>query len=108
MIQIYGDWYADVYDRGYIVGKIGTTYDRRLGRDRDIIPHPNYFHDLSSCVDFVYQELLRAQHGKHRKHIDLEEAIKDMRFIEQQMKANTEPMRQLAEKYIHSIEEKVK
>ena len=107
MIHIYGDWYADIYDRGYIVGKIGSTFDRKLGRDRPCIPHPNYFSEMSLVVEFAYKEILREQLGKHRKIIELEDVIMDMREIERKMEANLTPMKKLADEYVRVLTEKV-
>lgn len=106
MIHIYGDWYADVYDRGYIVGKIGTTFDKKLGHDRPCIPHPNYFRELSHVVEYAYKEILREQLGRHRKIIDLEDVIMDMRDIERKMEANLTPMKKLADEYVRLLTER--
>lgn len=106
MIEIYGGWYADIYEHGYTVGKLGTRYDSRSGKEQTFIKDPAYFHDLSNAIEYAYKELLREQLGKHRKIISLEEAIKDFRDVERRMELNVAPMNRLAEVYIAELGKK--
>lgn len=104
MILIYGGWAADVYEKGYVVGKIGTTFDAKTGKEREILKDYHYFHNLSDCVDFAYKEILREQLGKHRKNLSLEDAIRDMRDVERKMEANLAGMNVLIEEYSQELQ----
>ena len=108
MIRIYGDWAADVYERGYIVGKVGTTFDSRLGRDREIIPHPNYFHELSDAIEYAYKAMVRDEISKKRKDLRLEDVIEIMRDIERRMEANVSGWNVLIDESVEALRRKVK
>ena len=103
MIRIYGDWVADVYERGYIVGTVGTTFDRRLGREREVIPHPNYFQDLSNAVEFAYKQILRDEISKKRRDLTLENVIEIMREVERKMAANVAGMNVLIDEHVAAL-----
>lgn len=108
MIRIYGDWAADVYERGYIVGKVGTTFDRKTGRDREIIPHPCYFHELSDAIEYAYKAMVRDEISKKRKDLRLEDVIDIMRDIERRMEANVAGWNVLIDESVEALRRQIK
>lgn len=91
-------WAVGVYDHGYMVGKVAVTVDAKTGKDREIIRNPDYFHDLSDCVECAYKNMVREKIGAHRKNITLENAIRDMREVEAKLKEDIGPIRRIEER----------
>lgn len=108
MIRIYGDWVADVYERGFIVGKVGTEYNLKLNREETVIKDRHYFHELSEAVLYAYQSMIREEIGRKRKDITLEDTVKIMRDIERKMEANTASWNQLLEEEAERIRRAIK
>lgn len=93
-----GSGYAiGTYPNGYIVGKLAVTFDSKSGKDREYIDHPHYFTSISECVRCAYKDMARDSLVKHRKNIDIEQAIEDMVAVERRMESLLLPLVQIEE-----------
>lgn len=108
MIRIYGDWAADVYERGYIVGKVGTEYDMKANRERQVIKDRCYFHDLSDAIEYAYKAMVREAIGKKRRDLTLEDVIDIMRDVERKMEANVASMNVLIDEHVDALMRSIK
>lgn len=102
-IEIGDGWLVGVYDHGYMVGKAAVTFDAKSGTDRETIRNPEYFRELSDCVEFAYKSMAREKVGAHRKNIPLETAIKDLRDFEAKLKETIGPIRRIEERLAKEV-----
>lgn len=102
-IELAEEWIVGTYDHGYMVGKSAVTFDAKTGKDRETIRNPEYFRELSDCVEFAYKSMAREKLGSHRKNIPLETAIRELRDFEAELKETIGPIRRIEDRLAREV-----
>lgn len=96
MIELINDWKIDTYDGGYMASnKVSVTVDKRTGKERTALASPSYFMDISNALSYVFKQCVKEKLGSHRKDIDIQKAVEDIKEVYAEFEKLLAPLKKL-------------
>lgn len=96
MIDLKNGWKIDTYDGGYVAAnKFSTQVDKKTGKERTLPSNPSYFSTLSNALSFAFAQSVKEKLGSHRKDIDMEKAVQDIKEVFTDFETLLAPLKKL-------------